>query len=135
MSSIWQILSNPETAAPLFTAIAGWLGWSGWRKKRAATAAEVDRWASTAAGVVLLGIKVGAFGDDEAVAVAVLDKFTKFATAAGVEIKPEHEMRALLIAQEAVAKAGQAAVIVEAAKLQTAGAALAAKMDKLLAKI
>lgn len=134
MSSIWQFLSNPETAAPLFTIVAGWLGWDGWRKKRAATAVEVDRWASTAVGITLLGIKLGLFGDDEAAVVATLDKFKALAAAAGVQIKPEHEVRALLIAQEAVAKAGQLALLAEAAKLQTAGAALAAKMDKLLAK-
>lgn len=134
MSTIWQVLSNPETAAPIFTIVAGWLGLSTWYKKRAATAAEVDRWASTAVGIVLLGVKAGAFGDDEQVVVAVLDRFKSIATAAGVEIKPEHEVRALLIAQEAVAKYGQVALGIELASLKRAADAMVANMKRLQEK-
>jgi len=121
---------NPDAVVTGVTTILGWLGVSAWRKKRAATAAEVDRWAATAVGVVTVAIKHGVFKDDEAAVTAFLARFKKLATAAGVDIKPEHEARALLIAQEKIAEVIAQVTEIEAARLMTASEQLLADLDK-----
>lgn len=130
METVKQVL-DPNVLVPLITIIGGWFGFDTWRKRRAATAAEVDRWASTAAGIVLMGVKLGAFKSDEDVVIDILDRFKKIAAAAGVEISTKHEARALTIAQEAVAAAGAAALGAELARLKGAADAMIKNMERL----
>jgi hypothetical protein len=129
--TLWQFLSNPETAAPLITILTGLLGLDAWRKKRASTAAEIDRWASTAAGAVVMTIRLGLFKDDEDAVTDFLKRFKQLATIAGVEVDPKHEIRALLIGKEAVTKAGTASMQIELNKLKGAADAMVLNMERL----
>lgn len=132
MSAIIDIIrDNPDAVVTGVTTLLGWLGIDRWRKgRRAATTAEVDRWAATAVGVITVAIKHGVFKDDEAAVTAFLARFKKLAAAAGVDIKPEHEARALLIAQEKIAEVIAQVTEVEAARLMTASEQLLADLDK-----
>lgn len=135
MSAIIDIIrDNPDAVVTGVTTLLGWLGIDRWRKgRRAATTAEVDRWAATAVGVITVAIKHGVFKDDEAAVTAFLARFKKLAAAAGVDIKPEHEARALLIAQEKIAQAIGVVAEIEAGRLGAAAEALLANLERLSA--
>lgn len=133
MSILDLVRNNPDAVVTGVSTVLGWLGVSAWRKKRAATAAEVDRWAAVAVAVIVVAIKNGVFNDNEAAVNAYLERFRKLAKAAGVEIKPEHEARALLIAQEKIAQAIGVVAEIEAGRLGAAAEALLANLERLSA--
>jgi hypothetical protein len=133
MSIFDVILANPDAATAAVTAVLGFFGGSRWRKNaREAPLAEVDRWASSAAGAIETAIALGVFADHDEAVIAYLKRFKTLAAAAGVVIKPEHEARALLIAQESITKAGQLAVEAQAVRLHAAAEALVANLARLL---
>lgn len=130
--SILDILrSDPDTVVAAATGIMSWLGFSGWRKKRAATAAEVDRWAAVAIGVVVAAIKSGVFNDNTAAVNAFLKRFRGLAAAAGVEVTNAREQRAMLIAQEAITAAVNIVAAADAARLSAVSEALFADMERM----
>lgn len=129
---IWKFISaNPDLIVGFVSAAAGWFGVDRWRTKaREATALEIDRWASTAAGIVTLAIRSGLLRDNALAVEQFLEHFRKLATAAGVRVTPEHEAKALGIATKAIVAAGQLAVEAEAIKLGAVAAAALARMSK-----
>lgn len=130
---MWNaIAANPDTVLTIVTALLGLLGLGRWRQSvRNSTAGEVDRWASVAAGGVVLAIRSGLFATHEAALASFLAHFRKLAAAAGVNVTPDHEQRAIAIAQEQLVSAGQRALVDQAAKLKTTLDHFAASMAKL----
>jgi hypothetical protein len=125
MSILDVILTNPDPIIGGLTALLSAIGVSRWRKTtRAATVAEVDRWATVAVAVVVAAVKNGVFNDNAAAVSSFLTRFRKLAAAAGVVIKPEHEARAVLIAQEKLAEAINIVGDVSAARLSAVSDAL-----------
>ncbi len=120
------IKANPDAILGIVSAALGWLGW---RKKRESTAAEVDKWASTAAGVITLAIRSGLFKDHEQAIDDFLRIFHQLATVAGVKITPAHEKRALAIATRAVTATGQVVLLSEAKNLAAVANAALERMS------
>jgi hypothetical protein len=131
MSAVETALQNPDAIVAAVTTVLAWLGVDRWRKKRrASTLAEVDRWASTAAGAVELGVKLGVIQEADA-ATEALRRCRILAAAAGVTVSPDHEARALLLTKEALTRAGQFAVETQATRLRAAGEALLENLERL----
>lgn len=107
--SLLNFLASPD-GVTLIGLVLGALGLKRQAAKRAATNAEIDRWASTAFGAVALAIKAGVITDDTRAVSVGLEKLRTIAAAAGVEVSAEHEARALAIGHEAIVAAGQAAL-------------------------
>lgn len=102
-------LATPD-GVTIATLIAGLFGQHFVRKRRASTRAEIDRWASTAAALVVLGIKRGTFTHEDQAVRAGLEKFVLLAKAAGVDVSPEHEDAALQAITDATIVASQTAL-------------------------
>jgi len=125
MSILQFVASNPELTMELLTLVGGAFGLNRWRKKRASTAAEIDRWASAAAQGAMLGIRLGLFPGREDALADFLRRLRELAAAFGIEITLEHEARGLAIFQEHLTKVGQHALAAELHKLHdVAGGAL-----------
>ncbi len=131
--SIWSIIaSNPEEVTTAVTAILGFFGVKKWRSVvRDSTAAEVDKWASTAAGVVVLAIKTGRFNDHEQALDEALRHFQGYAAAMGVQVKPEHQHRALANINRILMRVGQEMVVEQARQLKLVVDAAMSRMEKL----
>lgn len=130
------IAKNPDAFITLLGIVGGWFGLDRVRKKRAAAAAEVDRWASTAAAAVALAIRAGMFGTHDEAASAALLRFRQLATAVGVEVSAEHEARAIAVMHEVLVAAGKGAMEHDLGKLAGAADALLAesvRLDRVLA--
>jgi len=120
MSILQFVASNPELTMELLTLVGGAFGLNRWRKKRASTAAEIDRWASAAAQGVMLGIRLGLFpGREEAIA-DFLRRLNDLAGAFGIQVSVDHEARALAVFQEQLVKAGQFVLTAELRNLHDA---------------
>lgn len=133
MSSIWQFISqHPDLVITAVSTLLGLFGAQRWRAAvRAATAAEVDRWANAAAAAVVVMIRAGVFRRDEDAAAEWLQRFRILAAAAGVQLTDADERRASAVAHEAIAAAGQEQIMLEAAKIDAALRKLAADMHRL----
>jgi hypothetical protein len=96
MSITSFLLSNPEIVADGIGAILAIFGVKAWRTKaKASTVAVVDRWASTAAGTIVLLVRSGLIDDHAEAVERFLSILRQLARAAGIEIRVEHEHRAL----------------------------------------
>ena len=110
MSFLSFVISHPDDVITVVGLIAALFGLNKVVKKRAALKSEIDRWASTAAGFVVMLVKQGAITDHDGAIDRGLERFHTLANSFGVEVSPEHEVRALSVINDAVTAAGVAAM-------------------------
>lgn len=110
MSILSLLADRPQDVITVISFLGGLLGLHKYNKKRQAVAAEVSRWASTAAALVVGAIQHGLITDDDEAIRRGLARFKALASAAGVNITPEHEARAVSVIAEAATAAAQTAL-------------------------
>ena len=133
---IWNaIASNPDALIGVLSLLGGIFGVKRWRKATAAsTVAQIDEWTEAAIGGVALLIDTGMLQDHESAVAEFLRRLRALAEAAGIEVRPDHEARALAKAHAALVRLGQTRLGQEAQRLaKVANEALAA-MQKLRAR-
>lgn len=129
MSILSLLVDRPQDVITALSFIGGLLGLRKYNKKREAAAAEVSRWASTAAALVVGAIQHGLIDDEDEAIRRGLARFKALASAAGVEVTPAHEAKAAGVITEAAAVAAQAAVKDAAQRLYKAADAAIKRME------
>jgi hypothetical protein len=125
MSILSLLADRPQDVVTVLSFLGGLLGLHKYNKKREAVAAEVNRWASTAAALVVVAIQHGLITDDDEAIRRGLARFKALASAAGVTVTPAHEAKAVSVIAEAAATAAQTALKDAAQRLfQVADAAV-----------
>lgn len=104
--SILSTLATPDGIA-LLTMIAGWLGHKARSNAKAATIAQVERYAQIAARSVTMAIRAGVITDHDHAIERGLARFKDLLRAAGLNMDPAHEQRVLTALSDAVTAAGQ----------------------------
>lgn len=110
MSILGLLADHPQDVATVLGILGGLLGLHKYAKKREAVAAEVSRWASTAAALVVGAIQHGLITDEDEAIRRGLARFKALASAAGVVVTPAHEAKAVSVIAEAATAAAQAAL-------------------------
>lgn len=110
MSILGLLADRPQDVVTVLSFLGGLLGLRKYNKKRQAAAAEVSRWTSTAAALVVGLIQHGLVTDEDEAVRRGLARFKALASAAGVSVTPEHETRAASMIAEAATAAGQIAL-------------------------
>jgi hypothetical protein len=134
MSILSLLADRPQDVVTVISFIGGLLGLRRHAKKRQAIAAEVSRWASTAAALVVGAIQHGLITDDDEAIRRGLARFKALASAAGVEITPAHEAKAVSMIAEAATAAAQVALKDAAQQLYRAADAAIKRLEAKAAK-
>lgn len=134
MSILSLLADRPQDVVTVLGFIGGLLGLRKYNKKREAIAAEVSRWASTAAALVVGAIQHGLITDEDEAIRRGLARFKALASAAGVAITPAHEAKAVSVIAEATTAAAQAALKDAARQLYTVADAAVKRLEAAAAK-
>lgn len=127
---IVTFLATPDGLA-LLSAIGAWIGHRFFAKKKESELARVEKWASTAAGLVVMAVRSGAVtGSTAELVERALVIFRATAASAGVTVSQEHEAKALRALHRAIEAAGRTALSTELDRLREAADGVLARMAR-----